>query len=212
MCVSASGVAGVSGLFERAEAFVDFGKGDFVDNGGGIDLGCPCAQLVEGRGVGVVGGVGVEFLCHFAEGFLFVGWSEVRVQGAECYAPTSRQRFGGCSGTLGFPEWFFVSFFGKDLCLSLEELLHQEGPLRCFGCSETGLDCRAVGMVVGVNTDALCEAWPCIMKDESRKVQGEESVEFDDSNIARFEGENHVPDGCSVEIGETGAQATWSPV
>ena len=37
-------------------------------------------------------------------------------------------------------------------------------------------------------------------------------MQLDDGGVAYFEGEDHVPDGCSVEIRKSGSEAPWCPV
>ena len=66
--------------------------------------------------------------------------------------------------------------------------------------------------MIGVEGGVSCTESTGVMENESREVKGEESVEFNDGRVAGFEGEDHVPDGGSVEVGKPGTETAWGPI
>ena len=66
--------------------------------------------------------------------------------------------------------------------------------------------------MVSVEGSMTCTEGPGVVEDESWEIEGEKCVKLDDRRIEGFEGKDHVPDGGSVEIGESGSKATWGPV
>ena len=66
--------------------------------------------------------------------------------------------------------------------------------------------------MVGVERGVTSAEGTGVMKYESRQVKREKCVEFYDGRVEGFEGENHVPNGGSIEASEPRAEASRRPV
>ena len=101
---------------------------------------------------------------------------------------------------------------GGDIGVCFKKFLNEGGPHTGLSGAYSLLDSGSVRVLIGVEGGVSCTESTGVMENESREVKGEESVEFNDGRVAGFEGEDHVPDGGSVEVGKPESKSAWGPI